>query len=72
VETEFSLVRFGGDAGRAAAVYEGVTPLSAEDVGECIRWIAARPPHVNVDQLVVLARDQAGARQIHRRPVEPD
>jgi NADP-dependent 3-hydroxy acid dehydrogenase YdfG len=67
VETEFSLVRFGGDATRAAAVYRGVTPLSAEDVAECVRWVAARPPHVNVDQLVVLARDQAGARQIHRR-----
>jgi len=67
VETEFSLVRFGGDAERAAAVYEGVTPLTADDVAECIRWIAARPPHVNVDQLVVLARDQAGARQVHRR-----
>jgi NADP-dependent 3-hydroxy acid dehydrogenase YdfG len=67
VETEFSLVRFGGDAGRAAAVYEGVTPLRAEDIAECIRWIAARPPHVNVDQMVVLARDQVGARQIHRR-----
>ena len=72
VETEFSLVRFGGDAERAAAVYEGVTPLTAEDVAECIRWVAARPPHVNVDQLVVLARDQAGARQIHRRPVRAD
>jgi len=70
VETQFSLVRFGGDAERAAAVYEGVTPLTAEDVAECIRWVAVRPPHVNVDQLVVLARDQAGARQIHRRGVE--
>jgi NADP-dependent 3-hydroxy acid dehydrogenase YdfG len=69
VETEFSLVRFGGDAERAAAVYEGVTPLTADDVAECIRWVAARPPHVNVDQMVVLARDQAGARQIHRRTV---
>jgi NADP-dependent 3-hydroxy acid dehydrogenase YdfG len=67
VETEFSLVRFGGDAKRAAAVYEGVTPLTAGDVAECIRWVASRPPHVNIDQLVVLARDQAGARQIHRR-----
>jgi NADP-dependent 3-hydroxy acid dehydrogenase YdfG len=66
VETEFSLVRFGGDADRAAAVYAGVEPLSAEDVAECVRWVAARPPHVNVDQLVVLARDQVGARQIHR------
>jgi NADP-dependent 3-hydroxy acid dehydrogenase YdfG len=70
VETEFSLVRFGGDAKRAAAVYEGLTPLTADDVAECIRWVASRPPHVNVDQLVVLARDQAGARQIHRRPVD--
>lgn len=67
VQTEFSLVRFGGDTERAAQVYEGVTPLSAEDVAECIRWIAARPPHVNIDRLVVLARDQAGARQVHRR-----
>jgi len=67
VETEFSLVRFGGDADRAAAVYRGVTPLSADDVAECVRWVAARPAHVNVDQLIVLARDQAGARQVHRR-----
>jgi NADP-dependent 3-hydroxy acid dehydrogenase YdfG len=67
VETEFSLVRFGGDAARAAAVYQGVTPLTAEDVAECVRWVAARPSHVNVDQLIVLARDQAGARQVHRR-----
>ena len=67
VETEFSLVRFGGDTERAAAVYRGVTPLSADDVAECVRWVAARPAHVNVDQLIVLARDQAGARQVHRR-----
>jgi NADP-dependent 3-hydroxy acid dehydrogenase YdfG len=68
VETEFSLVRFGGDAEQAAAVYRGLTPLQAEDVAECVRWVASRPSHVNVDQLVVLARDQAGARQVHRRP----
>ncbi len=68
VETEFSLVRFGGDADRAAKVYEGVTPLTADDVAECVRWVASRPSHVNVDQMIVLARDQAGARQVHRRP----
>jgi NADP-dependent 3-hydroxy acid dehydrogenase YdfG len=68
VETEFSLVRFGGDTERAAAVYAGLTPLSAADVAECVRWVAARPAHVNVDQMIVLARDQAGARQVHRRP----
>ena len=67
VETEFSLVRFGGDEERAAAVYRGVTPLTAEDVAECVRWVASRPSHVNVDQMIVLARDQAGARQVHRR-----
>jgi len=66
VETEFSLVRFGGDAERAAQVYEGVTPLTADDVAECVRWVASRPSHVNVDQMIVLARDQAGARQVHR------
>lgn len=68
VETEFSLVRFGGDADRAAAVYEGVTPLTANDVAECVRWVASRPSHVNVDQMIVMARDQAGARQVHRHP----
>ncbi len=68
VETEFSLVRFDGDAERAAAVYAGVEPLSADDVAECVRWVASRPSHVNIDQLIVLARDQAGARQVHRRP----
>jgi NADP-dependent 3-hydroxy acid dehydrogenase YdfG len=66
VETEFSLVRFGGDVDRAAQVYEGITPLSADDIAECVRWIASRPSHVNIDQMIVLSRDQAGARQVHR------
>jgi NADP-dependent 3-hydroxy acid dehydrogenase YdfG len=66
VDTEFSLVRFGGDADRAAAVYEGTTPLTAEDVADCIAWVATRPPHVNVDRLVVQPRDQASARRVHR------
>jgi NADP-dependent 3-hydroxy acid dehydrogenase YdfG len=68
VETEFSLVRFDGDADRAAEVYAGVTPLTPDDVAECIVFAATRPSHVNIDTLVVLARDQAGARQVHRRP----
>ena len=41
---------------------------SAADVAECVRWVASRPSHVNIDQMIVLARDQAGARQVHRRP----
>lgn len=67
VDTEFSVVRFAGDEDRAAAVYEGLTPLTADDVAECIRWMAAQPDHVNVDQLVVKPRDQADAFRSHRR-----
>jgi NADP-dependent 3-hydroxy acid dehydrogenase YdfG len=67
VETEFSTVRFHGDAERAAAVYHGVTPLSADDVAECVAFAVTRPSHVNIDTLVVLARDQAGATTVHRR-----
>jgi NADP-dependent 3-hydroxy acid dehydrogenase YdfG len=67
VETEFSLVRFDGDADRAAAVYEGVEPLTADDVAECITWVVTRPPHVNIDQLVVKPLDQASAGRVHRR-----
>jgi NADP-dependent 3-hydroxy acid dehydrogenase YdfG len=67
VETEFSLVRFGGDEAAAAKVYEGMRPLSAEDVAECIRWALAQPPHVNIDEIVVRPRDQATATSVHRR-----
>jgi NADP-dependent 3-hydroxy acid dehydrogenase YdfG len=61
VETEFSLVRFDGDADRAAAIYEGVEALTAEDIAECVAFVAGRPSRVNVDRMVVLARDQLGA-----------
>ena len=67
VETEFSLVRFGGDEDAARRVYDGMQPLSAEDVAECIRWALAQPPHVNVDEIVVRPRDQATATAVHRR-----
>lgn len=67
VETEFSLVRFGGDEARAKRVYEGVQALTAEDVAACVVFAVTRPSHVNIDQMIVLARDQAGARQVHRR-----
>lgn len=67
VETEFSLVRFDGDEEAAARVYEGMQPLSAEDVAECIRWALAQPAHVNVDEIVVRPRDQATATDVHRR-----
>lgn len=67
VETEFSLVRFDGDRERAAKVYSGMTPLTAADVADCIAWAASRPPHVNVDEIVVRPRDQATATQVYRR-----
>jgi NADP-dependent 3-hydroxy acid dehydrogenase YdfG len=67
VETEFSIVRFDGDRDRAAKVYEGVTPLTADDIAECVTWVATRPSHVDIDQLVVRPRDQARATMVHRR-----
>ncbi len=66
VETEFSLVRFDQDSARAAAVYEGMTPLTAADVAACILFVATRAPHVNVDELVVRPRDQATSTPVHR------
>jgi len=68
VQTDFSLVRFGGDETRARAVYESVVPLSAEDVAECIAFVATRPSHVDINRLVVRPRDQARANLVHRRP----
>lgn len=67
VQTEFSLVRFDGDAERAESVYAGITPLVAEDVAELIGFVASRPSHVNIDQIVVRPRDQASASRFNRR-----
>lgn len=61
VETEFSLVRFDGDQQRAEAVYAGMTPLIAADVAEVIGFVASRPAHVNLDQIIIRPRDQASA-----------
>lgn len=66
---EFSLVRFGGDAERAAKVYEGYQPLTAEDVADAIAWALSRPPHVNVDLLVVRPRAQANNTTVARTGV---
>jgi NADP-dependent 3-hydroxy acid dehydrogenase YdfG len=66
VETEFSLVRFGGDEEAARRVYEGMQPLRAEDVAECVRWALAQRTHVNIDEIVVRPRDQASATEVHR------
>ena len=58
-ETEFSLVRFGGDTSRASKVYEGVKPLSATDVAEAILWVVSLPAHVNVNALELMPVQQA-------------
>ncbi|HYS29985.1 MAG TPA: SDR family NAD(P)-dependent oxidoreductase [Candidatus Limnocylindria bacterium] len=67
VETEFSLVRFKGDAARAAEVYRGVQPLTGADVADCILWAVTRPLHVNIDELVVRPIAQANAFTVARR-----
>jgi NADP-dependent 3-hydroxy acid dehydrogenase YdfG len=66
VDTEFSLVRFAGDEARAAAVYEGLTPLYAEDVADVVAFIVTRPSHVNIATTLLLPRDQATATVTHR------
>lgn len=68
VKTEgFSLTRFGGDAERAEQVYQGVRdPLTADDVADCIEWVVTRPPHVDIDLLVLKPRAQAAPHKVHR------
>ena len=66
VETEFSVVRFDGDQGRADALYAGMTPLTAEDIADTVAWIASRPSHVNIDQVLMMPRDQTSAQTVHR------
>lgn len=66
-ETEFSLVRFRGDEARAKSVYEGTRPLTAEDVADAVAWCVTRPPHVNVQEVILMPTDQASAYAVHRR-----
>ncbi len=66
-ETEFSIVRFKGDTARAKKVYQGTQPLVAEDIAEIIAWVATRPPHVDIDELVVKPVDQAAIHKVYRR-----
>jgi NADP-dependent 3-hydroxy acid dehydrogenase YdfG len=64
---EFALVRFEGDQEKADAVYDGVAePLTADDVADAITWMVTRPPHVNVDELVIRPRAQAAQHKVHR------
>jgi len=66
VETEFSVVRFRGDRERAAKVYAGLKPLSPEDIAEIVLWVASRPPHVDISEVVVMPTAQSSAMLAHR------
>jgi NADP-dependent 3-hydroxy acid dehydrogenase YdfG len=66
-ETEFSLVRFKGDAAKAKKPYEGTQPLVAEDIADILVWVASRPAHVNIDELIVKPTDQAAMHKVYRR-----
>ncbi len=70
VETEFSLVRFHGDQERADKVYNGVTPLSGDDIADAILWVTSLPEHVNIDEVVLTPVQQANAYYTFRRPEE--
>ncbi|MBD1944456.1 SDR family oxidoreductase [Coleofasciculus sp. FACHB-712] len=67
VETEFSQVRFHGDSDRAQKVYQGLTPLTPEDIADVIFFCVTRPAHVNISELLLVPTDQATATQVHRR-----
>ena len=67
VETEFSLVRFKGDEAKAKKVYEGWTPLTAQDIAETVLFCATRPKHVSVQDVLIMATDQASTTIINRK-----
>ena len=67
VETEFSVVRFRGDEERARRVYANMDPLTPDDIADAVLWCATRPPHVNIDEIILKPTDQASATLVHRR-----
>lgn len=69
VETEFSLVRLGSQE-KSNLVYQGMKPLTAEDIAECILWSLNRPKHVNIQELVIFPTDQAAVGQVFRRALD--
>jgi 3-hydroxy acid dehydrogenase / malonic semialdehyde reductase len=67
VETEFSVVRFHGDTDRAGKVYQGLTPLSPDDIADAVVWCATRPPHVNISEMIVMPTAEASTTLVHRK-----
>lgn len=72
VETEFSVVRFGGDEQRAAQVYEGVEPLTGEDVADAVAWAVSQPRRVNIDEILITPINQANAYYTFREESDPE
>jgi len=67
VETDFSLIRFHGDAEKAAKVYKGLTPLTPEDVAEAVLWAVKQPAHVNIARIAMTSVDQANTLLFNRQ-----
>ena len=67
VETDFSKVRFRGDEQRASKVYQGMTPLTGDDIAECVDFVINRPAHVNIDQITLMPTDQASVSKVARK-----
>jgi serine 3-dehydrogenase len=67
-ETEFSMVRFKGDSEKSKKVYEGIEPLTGEDIADTLVWCASRPPHVCIDEILIKCTAQAAIHKVHRRP----
>lgn len=67
VDTDFSRVRFHGDADKAKAVYQGFVPLRATDIAECIAFCLERPPHVNIDEMLIMPTAQVGVHAVHKK-----
>lgn len=65
--TEFATVRFKGDMSRVEKLYEGTQPLVAQDIAEILVWVASRPPHVNIDEMLIKPTDQAAMHKVYRR-----
>lgn len=71
VETNFSLVRFKGNTTQASAVYDGIDPLTPDDIADAIFYCASRPPHVNISEVIIMPTDQASATMMSRKPKKP-
>jgi 3-hydroxy acid dehydrogenase/malonic semialdehyde reductase len=68
VETEFSIVRYRGDKDKAGKAYQGMTPLTGDDIADAVVYCATRPPHVNISEMIVMPTAQAATWLVHRKP----